>query len=127
MRTISEDALRRRKSETLHNSKLRESAQRGNCIINVKGRSPLHSHRSASSATVLPRGALALPARWDNDNGIRTRMSCDSERKVSYNYRVAERQGGEQGGPAAKTDEQFMTCRFCVAFNIFFAVVPAHL
>lgn len=78
------------------------------------------------SATALPDGALALPARRDNDNGIRTRMSCDSESKVSYNYRVAGK-GVEGGVTAAKTDEQFMTCRFCAAFNIFLAVVLVHI
>lgn len=53
-------------------------------------------------------------------------MSCDSESKVSYNYRVAG-EGIEGGVTAAKTDEQFMTCRFCAAFNIFLAVVLVHI
>lgn len=68
---ISEGALRRCKNETLHNSKLRERAQRGNCIINVKGRHPaLAPSLLANSATALPCSALALPARpaqWQRD------------------------------------------------------------
>lgn len=35
--------------------------------------------------------------------------------------------GNGERGTAPKTDEQFMTCRFCAAFNIFLAVVPVHI
>lgn len=35
--------------------------------------------------------------------------------------------GSGERGTAPKTDEQFMTCRFCAAFNIFLAVVPVHI
>lgn len=91
----------------------------------------LSTSKGAPSPSPRPLGQLSYrfcpAALWHflcvrhNDNGIRTRMSCDSERKVSYNYRVADRAG--VGGTTGKTDEQFMTCSFCAAFNIYFSLL----